>query len=122
MSSLRVVACGTVVTTSLSNLPSRTLASDVQPVHMELLTSDGRRVDGPQQLGASLQLRYTLNGGDGKCHSRPTIWHKFHLLYFQIRFQPETNKMLGISKVRPILDRSVMAHKRRCEKTTSLSG
>jgi len=51
---------------SLSNLPSRTLASDVQPVHMELLTSDGRRVDGPQQLGASLQLRYTLNGGDGK--------------------------------------------------------
>jgi len=51
---------------SLSNLPSRTLASDVQPVHMELLTADGRQVDGPQQLGTSLQLRYTLNGGDGK--------------------------------------------------------
>jgi len=53
-------------TTSLSNLPSRTLASDVQPVHMELLTADGRHVEGPQQLGTNLQLKYTLNGGDGK--------------------------------------------------------
>jgi len=48
-------------------LPSRTLASDVQPVHMQLLTADGVQVDGPQQLGTSLQLQYTLNGGDGKC-------------------------------------------------------
>jgi len=39
----------------------------VQPVHMQLLTADGVQVDGPQQLGTSLQLQYTLNGGDGKC-------------------------------------------------------
>lgn len=55
-----------VYDSSLSNLPSRTLASDVQPVHMELLTADGRQVTGPQQLGTNLQLKYTLNGGDGK--------------------------------------------------------
>jgi len=53
------------VVTRLSNLPSRTLASDVQPVNMELLTDDGRQVAGPQQLGTNLQLKYTLNGGDG---------------------------------------------------------
>jgi hypothetical protein len=47
-----------------SNLPRRTVASDVQPVYTTLLSADGRPVEGPQQLGTSLQLKYTLNGGD----------------------------------------------------------